>query len=593
MEKIEWTDEQLDAIDTRDKTLLISAAAGSGKTATLTERIIRSILDADNPISIKDMLIVTFTNAAVDQLRDKISEAIRRAAAESPDSSKLEEELLTVKDAKIMTIDAFCNSILRISADSVGLPPNYRIGDEAELSILKSAVMEGLIEACYEGELPEICSAKEFARLAECLTTARGEGGLAEVFISLYEETESAKEGLDTLRPLIDMYRPEDFVSVDSTRFGEEIRKRVDAAMSSYKSSYGMLRYMENGNPKDMKAYPKLLTELSEIEAILAADSYAERRELIQGFTQASMRGLRGDSSEYYTRIMAVRKMLKADIDSFREKFYSYTENEWRALYEELYAKLSILFRFLKKFDSLFRREKLTRGVCSYGDIERYAYSALWQGGERTDLAKELAASFSAVYIDEYQDVNSLQNAIFEAVSSPTNRFMVGDIKQSIYGFRSAKPEIFAEMKRRFPKFSRELDSDEAGIFMSRNFRCDREIIDFTNGIFDKMFGVLGKSIEYDTDDRLIFSKKYKEGEHPRGNIPEIHVMEKLTDSGDYSGSDEDIIDEATEAEAEAIEIAAAAVAGKVDELIHGGIKADGKLYTATGIPYRRLRGCS
>ena len=184
-EKRTWTAEQEAAINTRDKTLLVSAAAGSGKTATLTERIIRSVLDEKQPISIKDMLIVTFTNSAVGELRDRISAAIKKAATENPDNFRLEEELLTVRDARIMTIDAFCNSILKSCAASVGLPPNYRIGDEAELALLSSSIMDGLINACYEGEIPEIATAKEFAYLAECLTTARGEGGLSDVLLEL------------------------------------------------------------------------------------------------------------------------------------------------------------------------------------------------------------------------------------------------------------------------------------------------------------------------------------------------------------------------------------------------------------------------
>jgi len=148
-----WTPEQQKAIDTRDRTLLVSAAAGSGKTATLTERIIRSILDEENPMDIGRMLIATYTNAAVDELRERIGRAIKDAARKNPDNQRLEEQLLKLKDAKILTITAFCNSILRSSAESIGIAPNYRIAEPAEAKILSSSVLEALINAAYEGEI--------------------------------------------------------------------------------------------------------------------------------------------------------------------------------------------------------------------------------------------------------------------------------------------------------------------------------------------------------------------------------------------------------------------------------------------------------
>ena len=152
-----WTPEQEKAIKTRDRTLLVSAAAGSGKTATLTERIIRSLLDEENPMDIDRMLIATYTNAAVDELRERIGKAIKTASLERPDDKRLEEQLLKLKDAKILTITSFCNSILRASAESIGIAPNYRIAEPAEAKILSSRTLEALINAAYEGELTDVC----------------------------------------------------------------------------------------------------------------------------------------------------------------------------------------------------------------------------------------------------------------------------------------------------------------------------------------------------------------------------------------------------------------------------------------------------
>lgn len=580
MAKREWTKEQTVAIETRDKTLLVSAAAGSGKTATLTERIIRSILDEKNPISLKEMLIVTFTNAAVGELRERIGAAIKDAAVKNPDNARLEEELLTVKDAKIMTIDAFCNSILRSSAEKVGLPPNYRIGDGAELALLSSSVMEGLIEACYEGEVPEISTPEKFAYFSECLTSARGEGGLADIFLDIYEKTESAEEGIASLRPLIEEYSPDKFSGVENTRFGGYIMTEVREAAGAYLEAYSALRYMSGETSgRDAKAYPLFLAEKKELEGLVDCRDYGEMREKVLSFSFASLSGIRGEKSDAYKTVEFARKMLKSDMEKFADKFFLYSEDEWKKLYSDLYENLGILFRFLYKFNSLFTDEKKRRGICSYSDIERYAFGVLWQGGEKTDFAKDLAAAFRAVYIDEYQDVNALQNRIFEAVAQPDNRFMVGDIKQSIYGFRSAKPEIFADMKKTFPKLSPNEKQDRASLFMSANFRCDREIIDFVNGIFDKMFGALGDSIGYEPCDRLQFNKIYGDGERATGNIPEIHLFEKADNDRSYSTEEDTLADEIVEGEEEKIKASAAGVAKKIKRLIEDGKKSNGEAY--------------
>ena len=183
-----WTPEQQKAIDTRDRTLLVSAAAGSGKTATLTERIIRSILDEENPMDIGRMLIATYTNAAVDELRERIGKAIKEAAIANPENLRLEEQLLKLKDAKILTITAFCNTILRSSAESIGLAPNYRIAEPAEAKILSSSVLEALINAAYDGEIPEVCSAEDFIAMADCISNVKHSEGLSEAISLIFEK---------------------------------------------------------------------------------------------------------------------------------------------------------------------------------------------------------------------------------------------------------------------------------------------------------------------------------------------------------------------------------------------------------------------
>ena len=195
--------------------------------------------------------------------------------------------------------------------------------------------------------------------------------------------------------------------------------------------------------------------------------------------------------------IKKVRDAFKEEIFEMRDDFFRHSQEEWKIAYTGLYRQFDVLYRVIKEFDRLFRQEKIRRGMCEFTDVERFTYECLWQNGEKTDVAKEQARLYKAVYIDEYQDVNSLQNKIFEAISSDSNRFMVGDIKQSIYEFRSANPRIFAGMKKSFPSLGTAGDYPAASIFMSNNFRCDKGVIDFVNDIFDRLFYFLRDSIGY------------------------------------------------------------------------------------------------
>lgn len=574
-----WTKEQALAIDTLDKTLLVSAAAGSGKTATLTERIIQSILNDKVRADISRMLIVTYTNAAVDELRERIGKAIKKAAAEHPENSRLEEQLLRLKDARIMTITSFCNSILRSCADGAGLNPAYRIAEPAEAKIISASIMESLINAAYEGELSEVCEAEDFIALATTLSDARASAGLSDAFSYVYDKLESTEGGIDTLLPLIEEYSPEGFISVDKTKIGGYIMKKASEALTEYKAAYKKLLMLATDARLDEKNLPSAAADLDFIEQALECENYEQLREKILALTfKRPSKHASDTDTEFYLTFKQIRTYFSDDIKNFKASFFSYSTEEWQRLYTKLYKLLGIFYKFLKKFYSAFMAEKKRMGICEFSDIERYTYLALYDGqGERTALARELSEKFDYIYVDEYQDVNALQNKIFAAIAKENNRFMVGDIKQSIYGFRSARPEIFAEMKREFPSLGSDESAPCGSIFMSNNFRCDEMIVDFVNGIFDKMFGLLGDSIGYEDGDRLKFSKGYPEGAMPRCVVPEIHIIEKAASaSGDIPESAEEVIDEAIEEDRTNAGAMARAICAKISTLLREGRLADG-----------------
>ena len=571
-----WTAEQQKAIDTRDRTLLVSAAAGSGKTATLTERIIRSILDKENPTDIDRMLIATYTNAAVDELRERIGKAIKKAALENPGDERLEEQLLKLKDAKILTITAFCNSILRSSAESIGLAPNYRIAEPAEAKILSSRTLEALINAAYEGEIPEVCTPEEFIEIADCISNVKHSEGLSDAISFIFDKLTYSEQGIDTLAALIEEYNPEKFESVEKTGMGSYVINELKTAISSYLSAYKKAIALAGPERLDQKNLPKADGDVSFLEKILSDNSYDGILATLDNVIFESLSRGKDEPTEFYSSFKFLRSNLVEDMRKFRAELFFYSTQEWRDLYTKLYKLLGTLYKFLKKYYTVFMEEKRSRGICEFSDVERYAYDALYNSdGTVTDLAKELSSKFDAIYVDEYQDVNALQGKIFEAIAKKNNRFMVGDIKQSIYGFRSARPEIFLDMKNRFPLIESDGDYPAASIFMSNNFRCDKTVVDFVNGVFDTMFGLFGKSIGYVSDDKLKFSKIYPEGDTPVGVFPEIHIIEK--GESDAASTGEDAAEQILSEEKNKKELEAENIAKKISELLENGKLASGK----------------
>ena len=518
MAKREFTKEQMAAINTRDKTLLVSAAAGSGKTATLTERIIRSLTDEKNPQDISEMLIVTFTNAAVNELRERISAALKESLSLNRENERLLRQLNLLPLARICTIDSFCEEIVRTNAEHLGITPSYRIADTAEAKLLTKELLSSLIEGIYQSSFPDVASPEEFEILCDSLTGVKTDATLEEIFALLYENTKSLEEGVKIWYKFAKEY--DTGHTFEDNRYVKYVMDRAKSTASHYKLLFE--KQLEN---LPCNINPTAITcAISFVQHIESSKTYEELSCALTEKLAAMPKGSSG-VPELAMHILA-REEMKAELKKCSEKFFSFTKDEWLTHLSQLACRVNTLARFLEKFDSLYLHEKYQRGILEYSDVERLAYECLYKDGEPTDLAFSMKERFCAVYIDEYQDVNSLQNKIFEALSRPDNRFMVGDIKQSIYGFRNAKPEIFAGLKESYPSLSNAKGSSAASIFMSKNFRCDRGIIDFTNEIFDKMFTLTSSSIGYVQEDRLTFAKLY-EFQEPQYRTPEVRLFEK------------------------------------------------------------------
>ena len=561
---MKFTPEQRSAIYTSDKTLLVSAAAGSGKTATLTARIIESLTRENEPQDINKMLIVTFTNAAVGELRDRISMAVEKAIKEHPENKSLLRQHTLLPMAKILTIDAFCNDILKKNSDKVGIAPNYRIADSAEVEILSFSILSGLINSFYENEFPEIMSAEDFSRLADTLTSAKQNASLEEIFLKLYEKTKSSVEGVSIFSRYAELYENENPTDNRYTRYAiEEIRAAQSHHEKTLKSL--ILKLVEEGTKQSEGYAATLRSDLDAISRLVSCESYAEMKSKLDTLSFTGMPSVRAqDKTPLLLKTASLRNAMKEDFSDLKNKFFFYSEEELEKLFSDMSGEIKKLSAFLSLFDEIYNAEKTKRLALEYSDIERYAYRALYnEDGTPSDFALSLRREFDAVYIDEYQDVNALQASIFDAISKPTNRFMVGDIKQSIYGFRNAEPDIFASMKKSFPPLEESNCQDGASIFMSRNFRSDETIINFVNEVFDKAFGLTAKSIGYVEEDRLVFGKKYADGEAPSNCEPEFILIPDVKDEED--------------GESKRRELECLAVAEKISKILSSGRLNNGK----------------
>ena len=570
-----FSESQLSAINTRDRSLLVSAAAGSGKTTTLTERIIRSLLDGEHPESIKNMLIVTFTNASVDDLRGKIRTALTDAIEKNPDDKRLSDELYMLPSARIMTIDAFCAEIVRTNADKIGISPSYRIAESAEIEILTSALMESLIGDAFAGRLDDTCTPKEIEILSDCLTNSKKTKNLEEVLRMLYERSKSAVLGVDIFEHLAKRYTLGANMPAEESFFGKEIIKRAKEVLLHCANALEVLANKADleGDEycaPDAAVYADFKESVSRVAKI---EQFGEMRSAIAELAPPKLKPVKAENKSKLLNLLRDEfSAIKDEIKDLYHRYFAYNENMWHNLLLELGAVVSPLARFLKKFDTVYTEDKRRRGICEHSDVERYAFSALYNSDlTETDVASSYKSRFTSVYIDEYQDVNEIQDAIFRAVARDDNRFMVGDIKQSIYSFRSARPDIFKSMKNIFTPLKDAAPGTPSTIFLSQNFRCDEGVVDFVNGIFDTMFSVVGESIGYVNEDALVFSKSYQNGTPAEYTPAEIFILDKPT------------ADDTTEAPAEK-SYGPAFVAEKIRELIECGTLADGRRISPSDI---------
>ena len=498
---------QTKAILHKDSDILISAGAGSGKTATLTERIIRKILSGAN---IDKMLVVTFTKESANDLKNKIQKSIVERMKNATDSEKehLYSQIVKIGSADISTIHSFCLKVIRPNFVNLPIDSNFRIGEENEIEYIKSEVMKDVIEDFYESATPS----EEFLIVSDCFSTISSADSLSKKLLTLYNNLSSTQLFLDTL--LVSKSLDGDFME---SCFGQVLKDDIGKFVEHYVSAYKNIIEKTLALDEDAPFLSALQKDLDILERLSNALNkglgYDTFKNIFNSYSAESLRGISKSGLDNTEIVKKVRDKFKDKIKKYTE-YFSSTHDSLAHAYSQNAIICQAMYDILSKFNDEFIERKRKYGVCDFNDIERYTYKLLCdKNGEPTPLAREIAEEYDEIYIDEYQDTNSLQDAIFAAISK-NNRFMVGDIKQSIYRFRSAEPEIFSHYRTVFEDVT---DKDYSGtngktIFMSSNYRCDKDVIDLTNDVSDYMF-FNSDGIPYQKDDNLGFEKIYS-GKH-------------------------------------------------------------------------------
>lgn len=587
---MEFTPAQNAAMETRGRTLLVSAAAGSGKTFTLTQRIIKSIIEEKKDIS--EFLIVTFTRAAAGELKEKISKAIGEAIENNPDNEHLQNQLLKLGGAHIKTIDSFFSDPVRANFEKLDLSPSMRTADEAELEPLRMKIMTEVLDAYFnacrglEGkDIADIEYADDFTDLIGMMSSARNSSTVAPSFLNIYNKLMTAKEGIGQL-----------------SLHAEEMRR--SAEKDFFDTPEGKVIRIEMISFVDYTAamFEKCISEMSEIDILkdVYVPCFDENRNLCITLSQAikkgsytdaqqafadykpsripNLNGNKSEISEYYKDLRGQK--LNPDVKDLSKKYLSATPEEIKNIYLRSANICDLVVKILNDFDEKYTAEKKLRAICEFSDMPRYMLQLLQnEDGAPTEYADSLFEKYKEVYIDEYQDVNDIQDTIFRIIGR-NHRFMVGDIKQSIYGFREAEPSIFADYRRKFDEYDKDNDiipAPHSGntIFMSENFRCDENIIGFTNEVCSKIFSAFADSIGYTSSDDLVFKKEKPSSEYVSPKVV-LNVIQPADAEDDIDGeTDEDDENTANEAP-DKLNDEAVVVANEIARLLREEKKTDG-----------------
>lgn len=504
-----WTNEQLKVINTRNRNILVSAAAGSGKTAVLVERIIAMVTDKDEPIDVDKLLVVTFTNAAASEMRERLMKALSKALMQDRNNEHLQKQMTYIQNAKITTIDAFCLGILKDNFGEADIDPGFRIGNNDELELLKKDTVSEVINSYFEA------GDEQFLEFMEDYVDKSGRSAIEEIILDLYEKSMSnvnpAKWLGDMLLDYKDITPDKILDSVFFKKLFSEAKKSIHKAYEAmrmalcYSDKAGIYEYEEIFLKEQ-----ELLKQLGNIEDF---NELKKQVDNIKYDRLPSIKKDRGIEDREKKKVVKFRESAKKYIKDIKEKFLNKSLDEYSKVLKLSYDNVAMLIKLTGEFMEEYLKVKKEKNIVDFAQVEQLTYNILVKDGEVTDTAKQISEDFYEILIDEYQDSNYLQEAILGAVSKKhkgiNNIFMVGDVKQSIYGFRNAKPELFVE---KFENYTAN-DDENMKICLSKNFRSRKQVIETCNFIFEQVMTKEFSDISYDEEQKLYLGAAYEDND--------------------------------------------------------------------------------
>ncbi|MCR5702607.1 MAG: helicase-exonuclease AddAB subunit AddA [Lachnospiraceae bacterium] len=507
-----WTDEQESVIKARDCNLLVSAAAGSGKTAVLVERIIQKVFDTSNPIDVDQLLVVTFTKAAASQMKDKITAAIEKKLSEQPDNDHYIKQLSLVSQANILTIDSFCYKVVKEYFNAVGLDPKIKVAEETELVTIRQDVIDRVMEDFYK-ENPD------FVEFSDAFSEDKNDNNIEGYILDMYELSQSYPQPFEWLDKARENYAVTTEEEFDNLIFVKEYYRQVKHQATDIKETILDAIKLCNAPMGPAHYEDALRSDILLVDDIISARTYSQFHSLNEESFAKLGRAKKGAEldDDIVLQVKTIRDKYKKKISSILDNFSVPIEEVLDELSNQK-AMMNAYIDSVEEFSRRFMDAKLEAGLLGFSDVEHFALSILSDGKDElgnvipSTIGQELSKRFAEVMIDEYQDSNFLQEDILKCVSGiyegNNNMFMVGDVKQSIYGFRMARPDLFLD---KYTKYSDEKSAPERRILLKRNFRSRANVLNCINYIFYRIMMKDIGGIDYDEDVALVPGREYVE----------------------------------------------------------------------------------
>lgn len=546
-----WTPEQENAINSTGGSILVSAAAGSGKTSVLVERVIKQITDLDNPIDIDKFLIVTFTKAAAQEMRSRISARLSEMISKNPQNSHLHNQQIMLKCASLGTIHSFCASIIRENFYKLGISPKFRIAEESEISIIKNQAMEKTLNDFYEFQNPD------FIYTANLFGNEKNDNSLSLIIEQIYDFTRSLPFPEKWMNNVCKMY--ENITSVKDSPWGKIAVNFAKKSFTEVQKILSQIKTISSKNENIQKSYgeaiEKDLSEANSIMESLNIESWDKIAEKITQFSFSKFKPLRCKDCDFEKNVISEKRKYAKNLIENSKKYFTFSELGTINSLKKFKVVTKTLFEVTNYFCEEISYLKTIKNIADYSDLEHWTIKLLSKDTDSgeinpSDIAFEISNRYAEIMVDEYQDINEIQNTIFKLINNNNKMFCVGDVKQSIYKFRHSKPQIFLGKKSDYRLYSKEENNYPAKIILGKNFRSNPKIIDSINFIFESIMSEEAGEIQYNDEEKL---------------VPGIYKEETQNDECDINFS---IIDTSQSQENSDI-LEADFIAEKITEMIH------------------------